>query len=252
MKTYKVTVDNGYPTSGTTSWYNEKGQRHREGEPAIEGANGNKEWWINDQRHREDGPAVEWADGDKEWWLNGQRHREDGPAIEWANGTKSWWINGQYYREGGPAIEGANGTKIWYLNGQRHREDGPAVKWADGSKEWWLNGVRHREDGPAVKWADGDKEWWINGEELTEKEFNKRAQHGMACEKFGDVRAELIVTDEEGYRTRTLYIERKENSINFELESVLKQNDDDYKYIDINLDKDDVKKLIEFLTEFTE
>ncbi len=61
----------------------------------------------------------------------------------------------------------------------------------------------------------------------------------------------MEIKKDEGYRTRTLYIERKENSINFELESVLKQNDD-HKYIDINLDKDDVKKLIEFLTEFTE
>ena len=61
----------------------------------------------------------------------------------------------------------------------------------------------------------------------------------------------MEIKKDEGYRTRTLYIEKKENSINFELESVLIQNDD-HKYIDINLDKDDVKKLIEFLTELTE
>lgn len=30
--------------------------------------------------HREDDPAIERADGHKEWWLHGQRHREDGPA----------------------------------------------------------------------------------------------------------------------------------------------------------------------------
>jgi hypothetical protein len=36
--------------------------------------------------HREDGPAVEWADGRREWWLHGERHREDGPALEWADG----------------------------------------------------------------------------------------------------------------------------------------------------------------------
>ena len=34
--------------------------------------NGDKYWYRNDQLHREDGPAVERADGDKEWWLNGQ------------------------------------------------------------------------------------------------------------------------------------------------------------------------------------
>jgi len=38
--------------------------------------------------HREDGPAIEWADGSKEWWINEKLHREDGPAIEWADGTK--------------------------------------------------------------------------------------------------------------------------------------------------------------------
>ena len=45
MKTYKVTEDE----YGTIRWYNEAGQLHREG-----------------------GPAIEWADGSKSWWLNGQ------------------------------------------------------------------------------------------------------------------------------------------------------------------------------------
>jgi hypothetical protein len=26
-------------------------------------------------------PAVEYANGDKEWWRRGRRHRDDGPAI---------------------------------------------------------------------------------------------------------------------------------------------------------------------------
>ena len=56
---------------GTTRYYNEQGQRHRD-----------------------DGPAVEWADGDKFWLINGKRHREDGPAIEYADGSKEWWLNG--------------------------------------------------------------------------------------------------------------------------------------------------------------
>ena len=41
-----------------------------------------------DKRHREDGPAVEYADGSKEWYLNGKLHREDGPACEYADGSK--------------------------------------------------------------------------------------------------------------------------------------------------------------------
>jgi len=45
MKTYKVIVDE----YGAIRWYNEAGQLHREG-----------------------GPAIEWADGSKSWWLNGQ------------------------------------------------------------------------------------------------------------------------------------------------------------------------------------
>lgn len=50
MKTYKVTVDD----EGSTRWYNEK-----------------------DQLHRENGPAVEWVDGHKEWWVNGKKLTEE-------------------------------------------------------------------------------------------------------------------------------------------------------------------------------
>jgi len=113
MKTYKVTVD----SDKTIRWYNEQGQLHREG-----------------------GPAVECANGTKSWWINGQRHREGGPAIEWANGTKCWFINDQHHREDGPAIEYADGDKCWYINNQRHREDGPAIEYASGPKEWYVNG----------------------------------------------------------------------------------------------------------------
>jgi hypothetical protein len=34
-------------------------------------------WYLNGWRHREDGPAVEWADGSKEWWLSGQYVTEE-------------------------------------------------------------------------------------------------------------------------------------------------------------------------------
>ena len=49
------------------------------------------------QLHREDGPAIEWADGSKEYWLNGMLHREDGPAVELADGSKEYWLNGERY-----------------------------------------------------------------------------------------------------------------------------------------------------------
>jgi hypothetical protein len=27
---------------------------------------------LNGLKHRTNGPAVEWANGDKEWWVNGE------------------------------------------------------------------------------------------------------------------------------------------------------------------------------------
>jgi hypothetical protein len=104
--------------------------------------------WFNkkEQLHREDGPAVEMANGTKEWWINGKLHREDGPAVEMANGTKEWWINGKLHREDDPAFEDANGAKSWWVNGKRHRVDGPAIEYANGRKEWWLNGEELPEE----------------------------------------------------------------------------------------------------------
>ena len=123
---------------------------------------------------REDGPAVEYADGHREWYLNGKRHREDGPAIASADGHREWYLNGKRHREDGPAIECVSGDKHWYLNGGRHREDGPAIEYVSGGKHWYLNGKQHREDGPAAEYADGHREWCLNGEKLTECEFNQR------------------------------------------------------------------------------
>jgi hypothetical protein len=57
---------------GTKRWRNQEGQCHRTEGPAVEKANGTKEWYLNGQRHRTEGPAVEWADGTKVWWVDGQ------------------------------------------------------------------------------------------------------------------------------------------------------------------------------------
>jgi hypothetical protein len=27
-------------------------------------------WYVNGKLHRLDGPAVEWANGERKWWLN--------------------------------------------------------------------------------------------------------------------------------------------------------------------------------------
>jgi hypothetical protein len=129
--------------------------------------------WYNSEGdlHRADGPAVEYANGAREWLLDGWRHREDGPAMEEADGSCFWYRNNQLHREDGPAMEWANGTRMWYLNNQRHRADGPAIEWEDGTREWWVNGLLHRDDGPAREWADGDREWWLNGKLLTFAEW---------------------------------------------------------------------------------
>ena len=117
------------------------------------------------------------SDGSIRWYKAGtdHRHREDGPAVEWSNGTKEWYINGKRYREDGPAVEWADGAKFWFINGQLHREGGPATELCNGTKYWFVNGKRHREDGPAVEYANGTKYWYINDEQLTEQEFNNRA-----------------------------------------------------------------------------
>jgi len=55
---------------------------------------GNKFWRNKDgEFHRLDRPAVEFADGDKQWWKKGNLHRTDGPAIELGS-YKAWWKNG--------------------------------------------------------------------------------------------------------------------------------------------------------------
>jgi hypothetical protein len=55
-------------------------------------------YWKNEegQYHRLGGlPAIEWADGSKEYYENGKHHRLGGlPATEWADGNKVYWENG--------------------------------------------------------------------------------------------------------------------------------------------------------------
>ena len=97
-------------------------------------------------RHREDGPAVEYANGDKSWYINDKLHREDGPAVVYADGSKSWYINGKRHREDGPAVVYADGSTTWFINDKCHREDGPAVEYADGYKAWYINGKHLTEE----------------------------------------------------------------------------------------------------------
>jgi hypothetical protein len=136
---------------------------HRKNGPAIEWANGSREWRWNGQLHRKDGPAHEVSGGYKAWYIYGVRHREDGPAIDSGDGHREWYRHGRLHREGGPAMQHANGYRAWYLNGELHRDAGPAVEHTNGGREWYRQGLLHREDGPAVVYADGGQEWHRNG-----------------------------------------------------------------------------------------
>ena len=82
---------------GNVYYFNSSNRLHRIDGPAVEYADGGKEWWLHGERNREDGPAIEWPGGTKEWWQNGLRHRINGPAVEHADGGKEWWINGKSY-----------------------------------------------------------------------------------------------------------------------------------------------------------
>jgi hypothetical protein len=101
---------------------------------------GTKHWFNEEGKlHRFDGPAVEWADGNREWYIDGKPHRSDGPAIEYASGRREWWVDDKLHRLDGPAIERPDGSKEWWFNGRRHRLDGPAIEWASGDKAWWVD-----------------------------------------------------------------------------------------------------------------
>ncbi len=67
----------------------------------------------NGKWHREDGPAVEWANGDKFWCINDRYHRDGGPAKEFASGHKEWWVNGKWHRTKKAYLEA---SKIWKIN----------------------------------------------------------------------------------------------------------------------------------------
>ena len=184
--TYRIEVND----IGTTCYYNNVEQLHRDDGPAVEWANGTRHWYQNGVKHRENGPAIESVNGHKLWLQNGLLHRTDGPAVEWCDGDKRWYINGEELTEAEfnqrvkmPEQEVFDalkyrievdkfGTRRYYNSvEQLHRDGGPAVVWANSDNFWYQNGQLHRTDGPAVEWGDGTKEWWLNGRMMTEEEF---------------------------------------------------------------------------------
>jgi hypothetical protein len=96
MQEYTVRID----SDGDRRWYKPGTDiLHRLDGPAIECANGTRQWWVDDKWHRLDGPAIEWVDGSQMWYRDGKMHRLDGPAYEGAAGTRWWYIEGEYLTE---------------------------------------------------------------------------------------------------------------------------------------------------------
>ncbi len=54
-------------SDGSTRWYDDLGEKHRNGGPAVELPNGCKYWYCHGKLHREDGPAIIYFD--KEYWF---------------------------------------------------------------------------------------------------------------------------------------------------------------------------------------
>jgi hypothetical protein len=105
--------------------------------------NGARQWHTPEGKlHRVNGPAVEWADGGREWWVDNKRHRADGPAVEEEGGREWWWVDGKRHRDNAPAVELPDGGRAWWVEGYRHCLDGPAVEYTSGRREWWVDGVR--------------------------------------------------------------------------------------------------------------
>jgi len=44
---------------------------------------GNKFWCLGQNLHHPNRPAVEWADGDKEWWFHGQRFSSEQDLVSY-------------------------------------------------------------------------------------------------------------------------------------------------------------------------
>jgi len=68
--------------------------------------------WLNKHRrlHRIDGPAIEMANGYKEWWIDGQQIR-----IHHANGVKEWvGANGKFYFYNTPEELWTNTLPSWF------------------------------------------------------------------------------------------------------------------------------------------
>lgn len=85
---------------GTKIWYVEidgKKYVHRDTGPAIEMANGHKEWYNMDVLDRDYrlGPAQILADGTQKYYEKGIQHRPNGAAVLYPDGGYEYWVKGK-------------------------------------------------------------------------------------------------------------------------------------------------------------
>ena len=116
---------------------------------------GTREWKnANGERHREDGPAIEWANGSRNWFINGIAHRVDGPSYEDVNGYSEWWKHGKLVR------------KEWHVQGvltrREHYSRGTVTR-----REFYSQGELVRDEAPEPKvivWLSTSKEEGMVGQ----------------------------------------------------------------------------------------
>lgn len=165
--------------NGRREWW-VNGKLHRdpgaegESKPALITETGNKLYYKNGISHRDgDKPAVEYANGYREWWVEGQLHRdpgpdgEDRPACITQDGDLYYYKNGVIHRDGDkPAVISSVGQN-WRKNGEYHRdtvdESGDPLPAFIGPEwsTWFVDGVPKNSKYPWVsRLKDGTKGYY--------------------------------------------------------------------------------------------
>jgi len=86
-------------SDGSSTYWLQNKMPSRRGGPAVECADGRKEYWLNGKRHNLNGPAKSTVERD-DYYVDGQLHREDGPAVEYHSEKlahyNEYWLRGTY------------------------------------------------------------------------------------------------------------------------------------------------------------
>jgi hypothetical protein len=79
-------------STGTKRWYNEHGELHRTGGPAVIHPDGTQYWYLNGMKHRTDGPAVIFSDGEQYWIHDIQLTEEQFIDITQSEEHLNWYL----------------------------------------------------------------------------------------------------------------------------------------------------------------